>query len=184
MRRRMLVMRMMLACLLMSCARAAATPPIQQPPAPTPPPISAWPGALATAVRAAEQGKYDDADAILAKYALDHAGSADGAEADFWRALLRLDPFNTRASVRDALTALDAYINGGPATARYAEARILRRLVESLDSSRAQLVAARSAAESRDRTREEEIKKLGDELDKTMAELDRIRRRLAQKPNN
>jgi hypothetical protein len=182
MRRSMLLVGVTLAGLLMNCARPAAAPALQQPPAPSPPPISAWPGTLATALRAAHQGKHDEADAILAKYALDHASSADGVEADFWRALLRLDPFNTRASVRDALTALDAYLNGGPASARYEEARILRRLLESLDSSRTQLVAARAAAESRDRTREEEIKKLGDELDKTMAELDRIRRRLAQKP--
>jgi hypothetical protein len=182
MRRSMLGLRVILTALVMSCTRPAAAPPVQQPPAPAPPPISAWPGTLATAVRAADQGKHDDADAILAKYALDHAGSADGAEADYWRALLRLDPFNTRASLRDALTALDAYLNAGPTAARYAEARILRRLLESLDSSRAQLVAARLAADTRDRTREEEIKKLGDELDKTMAELDRIRRRLAQKP--
>ncbi len=182
MRRSMPFVGVIVASLLMSCARPAAAPPVQQPPAPSPPPISAWPRTLATALRAAHQGKHDEADAILAKYALDHAGSADGAEADYWRALFRIDPFNTRASVRDALTALDAYLNGGPASARYEEARILRRLLESLDSSRTQLVAARAAAESRDRTREEEIKKLGDELDKTMAELDRIRRRLAQKP--
>ena len=184
MRRSMVLGAVILAGLLTRCARPAAAPALQQPPAPSPPPISAWPGTLATAMRAAHQGKHAEADAILAKYALDHASSAEGAEADYWRALLRIDPFNTGASMRDALTALDAYLNGGPALARYEEARILRRLVESLDSSRTQLVAARAAADSRDRTREEEIKKLGDELDKTMAELDRIRRRLAQKPNN
>jgi hypothetical protein len=166
-----------------ACSRPAPAPAPQAPP-PTPPPISAWPGTLAAAVRSVELGKYDEADAALAKYALDHPGSAEGAEADFWRALLRLDPFNSRSSLREALASLDAYINGGPIAARYAEARILRRLVESLDSSRTQLVAARAAADSRDRARDEEIRKLGDELDKTMAELDRIRRRLAQKPNN
>jgi hypothetical protein len=182
MRRAIVVVGLMVAGLVAGCARPAAAPPLQQAPPPAPPPISAWPGTLAMAGRAAEQGKYAEADAILAKYALDHAGSADGTEADFWRALLRLDPFNTRATLRDAITALDSYLNAGPASARYAEARILRRLLESIDSSRAQLVVARAAADSRDRTRDEEIKKLGDELDKTMAELDRIRRRLAQKP--
>jgi hypothetical protein len=165
-----------------ACARPATVAAVPETPPPTPPAISAWPGALATVNRAAEQGKYDEADAILATYASEHRGTAEGAEADYWRALLRLDPFNTRASLRDALAALDSYINAGPTTARYAEARILRRLLESLDSSRTQLVTARAAADSRDRARDEEIRKLGDELDKTMAELDRIRRRLAQKP--
>jgi hypothetical protein len=166
-----------------ACSRPVTTvAAVPEAPPPAPPPISAWPGTLATAVRAADQGKYDEADATLATYALEHRGSAEGAEADYWRALLRLDPFNSRASLRDALAALDSYINAGPTTARYAEARILRRLLESLDSSRTQLVTARAAADSRDRARDEEIRKLGDELDKTMAELDRIRKRLAQKP--
>ncbi|MGH7713501.1 MAG: hypothetical protein ACREOG_19595 [Gemmatimonadaceae bacterium] len=167
-----------------ACARPARMPAAEQAPPPAPPPISAWPGTLATAVRFAEQGKHDDADALLAKYALDRAGSAEGAEADFWRALLRLDPFNTRTrtSLREGMAALDSYLNAGPAAARYDEAKILRRLLESLDSSRTQLITARAAADSRDRARDDEIRKLGDELDKTMAELDRIRRRLAQKP--
>ncbi len=165
-----------------ACRRAAPPPVVQQAPTPAPPPISPWPGTLAAAVRSHEQGKYHEADAILVKFALEHPGSAEGAEADFWRALFRLDPFNTGTSLREAMAALDSYLNAGPATARYAEARILRRLLESLDSSRAQLSVLRTAAESRDRARDEDMKKLSDELDKTMAELDRIRRRLAQKP--
>ncbi|HJU73496.1 MAG TPA: hypothetical protein VJ717_07105 [Gemmatimonadaceae bacterium] len=170
-------------CLLAACARPARMSISEQEPAPAPPPISAWPGTLASAVRAANLGRYADADSILAKHARDHAGSAEGIEADYWRALYRLDPFNTAASPREALAALDTYINAGSSSARYEEARILRRVLESLDSSRTQLGVARAAAESRDRARDDEIRKLGDELEKTMAELDRIRRRLAQKPN-
>ncbi len=185
MRRTVLLLGVSLAALApMACRRAAPPPVVQQAPTPAPPPISPWPGTLASAVRSHEQGKYEEADAILVKFALEHPGSAEGAEADFWRALFRLDPFNTGASLRDAMAALDSYLNAGRATARYSEARILRRLLESLDSSRSQLAAARRDADSRDRARDDEIRKLGDELDKTMAELDRIRRRLAQKPNN
>jgi hypothetical protein len=180
----MLLLGMALAFDVAACGRPAAVPVPQQAPPPAPPPISAWPGTLASVVRNADQGKYDEADAILTKYALDHAGTAEGSEADFWRALLRLDPFNTRASLREALAALDAYVNAGPTAARFAEAKILRRVLESLDSTRTQLIAARAAADARDKARDDEIRKLGDELDKTMAELDRIRRRLAQKPNN
>jgi hypothetical protein len=184
MRRVSLLLAACVAVAAVACHRAAPAPAVQQAPTPAPPPISPWPGTLANAARATGLGKYDEADEILAKFALEHPGTPEGAEADFWRAMFRLDPFNTKASLRDAMTALDSYINAGPATARYAEARILRRLLESLDSSRTQLAAARAAADTRDRVRDEEIRKLGDELDKTMAELDRIRRRLAQKPNN
>jgi hypothetical protein len=182
MRIRLLLCSAALALGVAGCSRAPHVQVSQQAPTPAPPPISAWPGTLATALRAAGQSNYDEADATLAKYALEHPGTSEGAEADFWRALLRLDPWNTGASLREGIAGLDAYLNAGPSAARYAEAQILRRLLESLDSSRAQLVAARAAATSRDRAREDEIRKLGDELDKTMAELDRIRRRLAQKP--
>jgi|RhiMetdeSRZDD1v2_1073273.scaffolds.fasta_scaffold114951_3 hypothetical protein len=182
MRRAALLLGVWLTLAATACHRPAPPPVVQQAPTPAPPPISPWPGTLANANRAAEQQKFDEADAILAKFALDHPGSAEGAEADFWRALFRLDPFNTGASSRDALAALDSYLNAGPATARYAEARILRRLLESLDSSRSQLRGARATADSLGRARDEDIRKLGDELDKAMAELDRIRRRLAQKP--
>ena len=182
MRRTILLLGMALTFDVLGCSRPARVPVAEQAPPPAPPPISAWPGTLATAIRAADQGKYDEADGLLAKYALDHPRSDEGAEADFWRALFRLDPNNTRASQREALASLDAYLNAGPAAARHAEVKILRRLIESLDSSRTQLVAARASADAQNRARDEEIRKLGDELDKTMAELDRIRRRLAQKP--
>lgn len=184
MRRIALALGVFLATLTPAGCRRAAPAAVPQAPPPAPPPISPWPGTLASAMRATERGKYGEADAILAKFALEHPGTAEGSEADFWRALFRLDPFNTAASPRDAMTALDSYINAGPATARYKEARLLRRLLESLDSARTQLKVARDAADTRDRARDEEIRKLGDELEKTMAELDRIRRRLAQKPNN
>jgi hypothetical protein len=182
MRHTLMLLAMALAVDLTACARPPRVPAAEQAPPPAPPPISAWPGTLAAAVRSADQGKYDEADATLARYALDHPGTAEGAEADFWRALLRLDPNNTRANLRDALSALDSYLNAGPTAARFSEAKILRRLLESLDSSRSQLVAARASADAQNRARDDEIRKLGDELDKTMAELDRIRRRLAQKP--
>jgi hypothetical protein len=168
---------------LAACARPARTPLPQEPP-PSPPPISAWPGTLAGALRSADLGEYQAADAALAQYAQENAGTSDGLEADFWRALLRLDPFNRGASLREARASLDAYMNAGPASTRYREAQILRRVVESLDSSRSVIASERAAAESRGRARDEEIRKLGEELDKTMAELERIRRRLAQKPGD
>lgn len=168
---------------LTACIRPARAPLPQEPP-PSPPPISAWPGTLAGALRSADLGDYQAADASLAQYAQDNARTSEGLEADFWRALLRLDPFNRGASLREARAALDAYMNAGPGTTRYREAQVLRRIVEALDSSRTMIASERAAAESRGRARDEEIRKLGEELDKTMAELERIRRRLAQKPND
>jgi len=77
----------------------------------------------------------------------------------------------------------DAYLSGGATLPRYAEAIILRRVVESLDSTRSLLTTMRNSAESREKTRDEEIRRLNDLLDRTTAELERIKRRLVPKPD-
>jgi hypothetical protein len=120
----------------------------------------------------------------LADFAVQHAGSPEGAEADFWRALLRADPLNGAATVRDQLAALDTYLQGGSSQPRYLEAQILRRLVEQVDSLRSVVVGVRAAAQARERARGDEVRRLADELEKALAELVRIRRRLAPRPED
>jgi hypothetical protein len=57
------------------------------------------------------------------------------------------------------------------------------RLLTLSDSLRAAQASQRAATEARDRAREEELLKLRDDLQRTQAELDRIKRRLgAPKP--
>jgi len=65
---------------------------------------------------------------------------------------------------------------------RYEEAVILRRMVETIDSTRSVIVAVRAAADARDRAKNDEVRRLSDELEKTVAELERVRRRLVPKP--
>ena len=55
---------------------------------------------------------------------------------------------------------------------------MLLRLLTVSDSLRAANAAARTTAEQRAKTHNEEIQRLRDELQKTQAELDRIKRRL------
>jgi hypothetical protein len=148
-------------------------------PAAPPEPASQWPAILASAIRAADAGRYEDADRILLTHSLGHRGKAEGMESDFWRALLRADPANGASGTRDAMSLLDAYIAAGPGAPRYVEAVMTRRFVATLDSARAAAVTARSSSDARDRAREEEIRRLTEELEKTAAELDRIKRRLA-----
>ena len=151
-------------------------------PPPLAPVLSPWPGTLATALRAAESGRYDDADRTLLEFSLKHARSPEGAESDFWRALLKTDPANNNVSAREQLALLDGYLGNGPTAPRYTEAQILRRIVETSDSTRALLAAVRASAEAREKARDEEIRRLNDLYDRTAAELDRIKRRLAPKP--
>jgi hypothetical protein len=167
------------ACLTKHAPPAVPAPPVPEPSVPT---VSPWPAIFTSARRAADAGRYAEADRILGEFAVQHARSPDGAEADFWRALFRSDPANADATIREQLAAFDTYLIGGPSLPRYAEALILRRMVEAIDSARTLVVAVRATVEARERAKNDEVKRLSDELEKAVAEMERIRRRLAPKP--
>ncbi len=168
-----------------SCKQPTPEPaprPIVQMVAAPPPPPSPWPGTLATALRAAESGRFAEAERILTDFGLANKETPEGAESDFWRALLKTDPANRAVTPRESMALYDSYLSGGTDQPRYAEALILRRVVESMDSTRALLATVRASAEARDKSRDEEIRRLNDVIDRTTAELDRIKRRLIPKP--
>jgi hypothetical protein len=154
---------------------------VEAPRAPVPQ-ISPWPGTLASALRAAESARYNEADRILLEFSVKHANTPEGAESDFWRALLKTDPANSKVTAREQLALLDGYLDNGPNAPRYAEVQILRRVVEASDSTHALLTTVRLSAEAREKARDEEIRRLNELYDRTAAELDRIKRRLAPKP--
>jgi hypothetical protein len=165
--------------LALACSQAPREPaPLPTPLPPVEREISPWPGMLALAMRAVERARYEEADSLLSDFAVKHAGTPEGIEADYWRAVFKADPARRSITVREQLAAFDAYLAGGPTLPRYHEASIMRRMIEALDATRRDLLAARSAAESTEKAREDDIRKLTEDLERTMAELDRIRRRL------
>jgi hypothetical protein len=176
-----------IVALVLSTACRQAPEPAPEPalieaPTPNPPPISLWPATLSDALRAFNAGRNEDADRILREHSARMAGTPEGAESDFWRAMLRADPGNAVGSPREHIALFDAYLAAGPSAPRYAEAQIFRRLLEALDSTRTAVTALRALAETRDKARDDEVRRLSEDLDKTMAELERIRRRLTPKP--
>ncbi len=171
-----------LALVLAACARPAQPPaPVVAPPVlPPVTAVSPWPGLLRQAQQAADAGDYATADRILAEYGVAHPKTPEGAEADFFRALFKADPPNAASTIREQLGAFDAYLVGGSAQPHYTEAIVIRRLLESSDSLRALVAAVRATQDARARVREDEIRRLTDVLEKTTAELERIKRRLAK----
>ena len=159
-----------------------------------PRPAIAWSEALYEAQRSADSGRYADADRVLDGFARRFPNTMEATEAVYWRALYKLDPANKEATARDAIIVLNAYLAATTPLPRHAEALVLKRSAESLDAlSRTALgvPAPRPATPSptttgeatRERMREEEaikeIQRLREELEKTNAELERIKRRLA-----
>lgn len=158
--------------------RQAAPPPVvEQVTVPSLPPESPWVGTLAAAQAAADVGQFATADSILAAFERSEPDSPDANESSFWRAMLRADPRNPAFAPAEARAALDSYL-ATPTPRRRTEAAVMLRMLALSDSIRTLHTAQRSAAEARDRAHDEEIQKLRDDLQKTQAELDRIKRRL------
>lgn len=173
-----------------------------------PRPQREWPATLQAAKVAAREGRYAQADTLLARFAADNAGSYESREALYWRALLLADPANPQASSADALRTINQYFAIGSTAEAYDEATVLRRVLQHEDSLTRTLAQARrliaeaqeAAAEperapstpaaqpapaSRETIREnrnlvEEVRRLRDELSKARSELDRVRRRLSE----
>ena len=160
---------------------------------------------LAQAEREALAMRFDVADRLLATFAEQHPGTHEAFEAGYWRAVFKLDGANPSASPRESAVLLDEYLRA-PATAQHrGSATALRRAAGALDARNASVASnpatpstpssstppsttaprteARTesrAEERRDEKRDEEIQRLREELAKANAELERIKRRLAQ----
>jgi hypothetical protein len=143
------------------------------------PAFGEWRTVVQTASHAADSGDYAAADKILVDFAARHTGTPEAREATFWRALFKLDPGNKNASISEGLATLDMYLNDTSAVWYRSEATMIKRLAITT-----QVLQARTTSQQRDtstvyKTRDEEIAALRDQLSKANAELDRIKKRLA-----
>jgi hypothetical protein len=136
------------------------------------------------AAQEAGAGRFAVADKILADYAVRYPATSEAADAMYWRALYRLDPANPNASAREAAQLLDGYIATNNGTHRM-EAPALRRLAGVIEARAIAAANVSSAPKLElpkpdDPSKDEELKRVRDELAKANAELERIKRRLAQ----
>ncbi|HEU4878117.1 MAG TPA: hypothetical protein VFT21_01635 [Gemmatimonadaceae bacterium] len=145
-----------------------------------PAPVTPFGAAVLAAEKRVEAGDYPGADRILSDFAVKAKGSPDATEIAFWRALYMVDPNNKNTSMADGVKALDIYLNTTSAKNYKSEAMVLKRTAQSVLALRAAQAAPRIAG--RDTvfvTREDEIASLKDQLAKANAELERIKKRLA-----
>jgi len=161
------------AALAVACSqpRSAAKPPA---------PAADFANAIENASKRVDAGDYPGADRILADFALATRGTPESQEVAFWRALYMIDPSNKNASFSDGLKAVDIYLSS-PGTKWYRQqAQVVKRTALALQSIRAaQQTAKITGHDTVFVTREDEIAALKDQLAKATAELDRIKKRLA-----
>ena len=151
-------------------------------PEPAPSPRSEWNAWLLQASQEATAGNYAVADRLLTEYGTRYPATPEAADAMYWRALYKLDPSNPAGTPRDAAVLLDGYLATGTTTLR-PEAQSLRRVATALEAPKPSAAAAPTKTEIvkvDDKSRDEEVARLREELSRANAELERIKRRLAQ----
>jgi hypothetical protein len=146
----------------------------------TPAPAAEFAAAIEASRQRVEAGDYQAADRILADYALRNQGTAEAREISFWRAMYIVDPANRTASVAQGIRALDIYLASEGTIWYRPQAEVLRRTALVLQSVRqAQVPKKVNGRDTVFISREEEIAALRDQLAKANAELERIKKRLA-----
>jgi hypothetical protein len=154
---------------------------------------AAWAVTLDSAQRLAANSQYAEADSILAMFAEGSQGTAGAREAIFWHGVFLLDPANKSGSAREASKAFDAYLAASDSLPHRAEALVLQRttrVIDSLSQSRTMdslpsvhlVVADDSSKTAREQEMAKTVKALQDSLNKTTAELERIKKRLSTSP--
>ena len=163
---------------------------------------SDWDRTLGNARRDVAAGNYFAADRLLDEYVRVHANTREAGEAAFWKAAYMVDPANPRGSLAGGITALDAYLASTDSAAMYRDqALVLRRTAAAAQGVNAMTIAAPLTIASPpdvvkdtvvvvSKSRDEQIASLKDQLAKSKddlakanAELDRIKKRLANPSN-
>jgi hypothetical protein len=154
------------------------------------PDLTGWRKTLDSAQRLAADSQYSAADSLVVAFGSEAPNAPEAPEATFWHGVFLLAPQHTDSSVHDAVQAFEQYLGSG-ATAHRAEAIALQRTthfidsltkVRSLDSLPAVhlLVSDDSTKQSaREQEMAKTVKQLQDSLNKTTAELERIKKRLS-----
>lgn len=175
----------------------AACAPIQRVDPPLP---SNWNRTLYYARRDVEAGNYYAADKILDEFQRTHPGTPEGREIAFWRAAYLIDPANERGSLTGGIVALDAYVAADSAGLYREQATVLRRTAavaqaianapRTATADTLPTTVVKDTAIFANKSRDEQIALLKDQLAKSKddlakanAELDRIKKRLANPAN-
>jgi hypothetical protein len=161
---------------------------------------SDWERAMTHARQNVDSGNYFAADKILDEFVRTHPGTPEAREIGFWKAAYQIDPANERGSLDGGIAALDAYLSSDSAGVYREQAIVLRRtaaVAQGIASApRTAVLDTLQTPTVKDtvvvvsKSRDEQIAMLKDQLAKSKedlakanAELDRIKKRLANPSN-
>lgn len=165
-----------------------------------PPVQSDWARSMTYARQDVDAGNYFAADKILDEFVRTHPGTPEAREIGFWKAAYLIDPANERGSLDGGIAALDAYLATDSAGVYREQAIVLRRtaaVAQGIANAPKSAVldtlatpAVKDTVVVVSKSRDEQIAMLKDQLAKSKedlakanAELDRIKKRLANPSN-
>ncbi|MEO8911012.1 MAG: hypothetical protein ABI408_12430 [Gemmatimonadaceae bacterium] len=161
-----------------------------------------WDRTLGNARRDVASGNYFAADRLFDEYIRVHPHTREAREAAFWKAAYLVDPANNRGSLTAGIAALDGYVASTDSTGFYRDqAMVLRRTAAAAQGLGAMasapsgvtttapevvkdtLVVVTKSRDEEIASLKDQLAKCKDDLAKATAELDRIKKRLANPSN-
>jgi hypothetical protein len=158
-----------------------------------------WGRTLENARRNVTAGNYFAADKLLDEFIRVHPDTREAKDAAFWKAAYMVDPANPLGSLAGGISALDGYLASTDSSGwYYDQALVLRRTAAAAEGVSAMASVSTTAppevvkdtvvvvSKSRDEeiaSLKEQLAKSKDDLAKANAELDRIKKRLANPSN-
>jgi hypothetical protein len=146
-----------------------------------------WTRAMTHARQNVDAGNYYAADKIIDEFVRTHPGTAEAREIGFWKAAYLIDPANERGSLDGGIAALDAYLAADSAGLYREQAIVLRRtaaVAQGIASApRATVVVVSKSRDEQIAMLKDQLAKSKEDLAKANAELDRIKKRLANPSN-
>ncbi len=154
---------------------AAVLPP---PPLPAPSLSSQWQATQSVVLALVAENRSAAADSSLLVFARTNAHTTEGDRARWWRTLMRADAKTIAGDATIAIAQIDSLLADSLAIEVRAEAVLMRRNINAIDSLRRAEVRRRVAATQLATDRQDELKVARDSMAKLSAEIDRLRKRL------
>ncbi|MBC7844082.1 MAG: hypothetical protein H7099_17335 [Gemmatimonadaceae bacterium] len=169
------------AALIASCRGSAPIVPVVLPPPALPSPsIPAQWLATQTAVLAfVNENKATLAESSLTQFSRENPRTPEGDRARWWRTLMRVDARANSGDAAVALAQIDSLLADSVTTEVRAEATLMRRNINAIDSLRRAEVRRRVQATQLATDRLDELKVARDSMAKLNAEISRLKRRLS-----
>jgi hypothetical protein len=166
--------------LVQACRGSAPIAPVVLPPPmlPAPSVMSYWAAAQSNVLQLVNENRSSAAESSLSQFSHDFPRTLEGDRARWWRTLMRAEGRISGGDASLAIAQIDSLLADSIAIDVRAEAAILRRSINAIDSARRSEVRRRTQATQLASDRQDQVNVVRDSMLKLSAEIERLRKRL------